>query len=252
MNPNVLFEGVGTIAERLISTFDGWVQVLPVSFAFGAGMLASVNPCGFIMLPAFSAFYLTTEAPAAHGWGTRAARAVHMSALATLAFIVTFATTGLIATFAGQALVRWSAWAGLLVGGGLAALGVAQLLGRKSFVTPATSRIRAGRSRSALGVIGFGLAYAVVSLGCTLPIFMAVVGASLTGREGIATTVLRYVEYGAGMGLVLLVVALGTAVAGAPAFMRASRAGRLVEAAGNAMLVVAGSYVAWYWGGVVS
>ncbi len=252
MNLAVVFEGVAAMAERLINTFDGWVQVFPVSFAFGAGMLASVNPCGFIMLPAFSAFYLTTEAPVAQGWAQRTARALQMSALVTLAFIVTFASAGVIATLAGQALVRWSAWAGLLVGGGLVALGVAQLVGRRSFLTPATSRIRLGRSRSAWGAIAFGLAYAVVSLGCTLPIFMAVVGASLTGSEGIGTAARRYVEYSAGMGLVLLVVALGTAVAGAPAFMLAGRAGRVVETAGNAMLVVAGSYVAWYWGGVVS
>jgi cytochrome c-type biogenesis protein len=32
--------------------------LLPVGFAFGAGMVAAVNPCGFAMLPAYLSLYL--------------------------------------------------------------------------------------------------------------------------------------------------------------------------------------------------
>ncbi|MCZ7569026.1 MAG: hypothetical protein M5U01_10635 [Ardenticatenaceae bacterium] len=34
------------------------VLVLPVGYAFGAGMIAAVNPCGFAMLPAYLSLYL--------------------------------------------------------------------------------------------------------------------------------------------------------------------------------------------------
>lgn len=252
MNPHAVFELVAATAETSVSAFDGWVQVLPVSFAFAAGMLATVNPCGFIMLPAFSAFYVATDGSTRQGWALRVARAARMSLLVTFAFIVTFAVAGLVATLAGQALIRWSAWAGLLVGVALVALGVAQLVSGRSLLGPVPLKVRAARSRTVPGVVAFGVAYAVVSLGCTLPIFMAVVGASLLGPAAISTAAMRYVEYGAGMGVVLLVVALTTAVAGAPLFTIASRAGPVVERLGNAVLVMAGLYVAWYWGGVVS
>ena len=34
---------------------------LPLGFAFAAGMVATVNPCGFVMLPAFLTMYLTDQ-----------------------------------------------------------------------------------------------------------------------------------------------------------------------------------------------
>ena len=40
----------------------GWLTelaaVLPFGFAFGVGMVAAVNPCGFAMLPAYLSLYL--------------------------------------------------------------------------------------------------------------------------------------------------------------------------------------------------
>jgi len=33
----------------------------PLAFAFGAGMVATVNPCGFAMLPAYLSFFLGIE-----------------------------------------------------------------------------------------------------------------------------------------------------------------------------------------------
>jgi len=37
-----------------------WLD-LPVFWAFGAGLLASVNPCGFALLPSYVAYFLGTE-----------------------------------------------------------------------------------------------------------------------------------------------------------------------------------------------
>lgn len=54
-----VFGAFSNEAYQWIGLFGRLVDALPVSYAFGAGMLASVNPCGFIMLPAFAAFYLT-------------------------------------------------------------------------------------------------------------------------------------------------------------------------------------------------
>jgi len=34
------------------------VEALPVGYAFGSGMLATVNPCGFALLPAYISLYL--------------------------------------------------------------------------------------------------------------------------------------------------------------------------------------------------
>jgi hypothetical protein len=60
-------------------------------------------------------------------------------------------------------------------------------------------------------VAGYRLAYGFASLSCTLPIFLAVVGASLTasGPGGMAV---MFAAYAAGMATVLMSVALGAAL----------------------------------------
>ena len=53
------------------------VTARPVPYPFGAGMLAIVNPCGFVMLPAFAAFYCTLgDGGGTIGFGRRAGRAI--------------------------------------------------------------------------------------------------------------------------------------------------------------------------------
>ncbi|MBI2866370.1 MAG: hypothetical protein HYX99_03300 [Chloroflexi bacterium] len=38
--------------------------LLPLGYAVTAGMVASVNPCGFFMLPSYLSFFLGSETPA--------------------------------------------------------------------------------------------------------------------------------------------------------------------------------------------
>jgi cytochrome c biogenesis protein CcdA len=49
---------VQTIIAGWLSSLTG---ALPVGLAFGAGMIAAVNPCGFAMLPAYLSLYLGAE-----------------------------------------------------------------------------------------------------------------------------------------------------------------------------------------------
>jgi len=248
---DAFFQAIADTAGGWVNTFDAWVRWLPVSFAFGAGMLAAMNPCGFIMLPAFSAFYVSGERGAAGSPTRRVGRAAWMSAIVTATFILTFGAVGLVASVVGQQVIGWSAWAGLFVGAALVAFGISQLVGRGTALSALTSRVRTPRTRDVRGVAAFGVAYAVVSLGCTLPIFTAVVGLSLTGDSSTLSAAFRYLEYSAGMGTVLLLVAVGTALARAPLTAFASRAGGMIDVGANAVLVLAGAYVVWYWGGVV-
>src|SRR3990170_297595 len=56
----------GTIVTELIYTLSqlasAWLgnvaDLLPVGYAFGAGMVSTVNPCGFALLPAYLGLYL--------------------------------------------------------------------------------------------------------------------------------------------------------------------------------------------------
>ncbi len=44
--------------ETAVAALAGW---LPVGYAFAAGMVASVNPCGFLLLPSYISYHLGTQ-----------------------------------------------------------------------------------------------------------------------------------------------------------------------------------------------
>jgi cytochrome c-type biogenesis protein len=247
MNPDAAFQLFTSYATGLTNVFAGWARSLPVSFAFGAGMVATVNPCGFIMLPSFAAFYLATDDGAGRSMPGRIVRAGQMGLCVSLAFVVTFAMMGFAVTLAGNQLIGWTYWAGLAIGIAMLILGAFQLVTRRSVFGNLTSGVRVARSRTPRGVMAFGFAYALVSLGCTLPIFMLVVGSVFTRETDYLTSTWRFVEYGAGMGLVLMLIAVGVAVARQPVVSFVAGVLPYIEALANLALTLAGLYVTWYW-----
>lgn len=247
MSPDVIFEWVARYANGGINVFGSWTRMLPVSFAFGAGMIATVNPCGFIMLPSFAAFYLVSEDGTPRPLPLRLARAAQMGLFVSLAFMLTFGVMGLVVTVAGKQLIGWTYWGGLLIGIALMTFGTYQFLTRRAIFADLTAGVRVSRSRTVTGVLTFGFAYALVSLGCTLPIFMLVVGSVFTGQAGYAGSIWRFVEYGGGMGLVLTLIAVGVAIARQPVIRFVGGALPYIHGLANLALIFGGAYVTWYW-----
>jgi cytochrome c-type biogenesis protein len=237
----------------LLVSFRGGIEagvadlalLLPVGYAFAAGMVASVNPCGVLMLPAYVIRQLKTEG-AGSSTARRALRGLVLAAVVTAGFIVIFAAAGLIITAGGQWLVTAFPYVGIVLGVGMAGLGVWTLVTDKTFAIVPTSRITVERQQKLGNAFLFGIAYAVGSLSCTLPIFLVVVGTSLTG-EGLVTAFGQFIGYALGMGTIIFVVTLGAAL-----FRRAmARWLRLVtpyiHRVGAMFLVGAGAYLLYYW-----
>src|SRR5712691_9100913 len=60
---------------------------LPVGYAFGAGMVATVNPCGILLVPSLVAYYLSQgEQMPLTAW-QRAGKALLLGLMATLGFV---------------------------------------------------------------------------------------------------------------------------------------------------------------------
>jgi cytochrome c-type biogenesis protein len=250
MSPDALFaifEAFYAQANEWINLAARQVEALPVSYAFGVGMLATINPCGFVMLPSFAAFYLTARSDGEGSTARRLGRALVMGLLVSLAFVVTFGVAGLAIAGGGRFIVEWVGWAGVAIGLALIALGSYQLATRRSLFAGFTSGVRSQRRSSLGGVMAFGVAYAVASLGCTLPVFMIVVGSIFIGAGSYLESVLRFVEYALGMGLVLTLVTVGVATARVQTVRTVGAVLPYVESAGNVLLLFAGAYLVWYW-----
>ena len=212
--------------------------------AFSAGLLASINPCGFAMLPAMVSFYLGQgqEDYAARPVGHRALEGLALGALVTAGFLLVFVVAGALVSLGAGAVARVFPWATVVIGAALVGLGLWLYLGGSLNVrAPHLQPARVAGSYRAMFV--YGIAYALASLGCTLPIFLIAVGAALTA--GLVGSLALFVTYSLGMGLVLTAVALGAALFRGVVSSTLRRALPYVQQVSALLLVVAGGYLLW-------
>jgi len=66
------------------------VDLLPVSYAFAAGMVASVTPCGVLMLPSYVIYQLGSAEDSRRHVVRRLLRAVRLALVVTAGFIAVF------------------------------------------------------------------------------------------------------------------------------------------------------------------
>ena len=219
---------------------------LNLAFAFTAGMLATVNPCGWAMLPSFVAYYLGSRQAGydEQPFITRLWDGLLLGLLVTSGFLVVFGGAGIAISSGLRVIVQWVPFVALLVGIALTLLGIWLLAGRSlPFSLPALNVDL--QSRNPKTAFLFGIAYALASLGCTLPVFLVVVGTSLTAAGATGNAVMFF-SYSAGMAVVLMAVSLSAAlVKGA---VTESLRGLLpyVHRIGAVMLILAGLYLIWY------
>ena len=245
-------DGVNGFVESLSggsSSFLGNLGLLaPLGFAFAAGMASAVNPCGFAMLPAYLGLYLGSnqEAPPKRQLG----KALLVGLSVTAGFVVLFGTVGvIIAIGARSAVVGVLPWLGLGIGIILAVTGAWMVGGGKLYsglAARAASRIGDPSQVSPKGYFLFGLSYGTASLGCTLPIFLTVVGTSLAVSD-LGASFGQFLLYALGMGLVIMALTLGLAVAKGAMVGAVRKALPYVQPVGAWLMVIAGAYIVFYW-----
>jgi len=209
--------------------------------ALAAGMLAAVNPCGFALLPAYlSLLVLGDDSP---GPARAVGRALALTGWMTLGFVAVFGIFGLVVSPFAQ-VQQYFPWFTLVLGTLVAGAGIWLLAGRELPKLRLKGRGRAV-TRTAPAMVGFGASYAVASLTCTIGPFLALVVAGFrAGSTG--ESVLLYVAYALGMGLLVGVAAVAVALARRGLVTGLRRAGRWVPRVTGALLLVTGAYVAWY------
>ena len=117
---------------------------LPIFYAFSVGMVATINPCGFAMLPAYIAYHLglgdesrSVLARSTYGTG--------MGLVATLGFVTLFGGVGLIISVGGNFVRELFPFWSLGVGIALVLLGLFLLISRKHIGILAASRFQGPR-----------------------------------------------------------------------------------------------------------
>jgi cytochrome c biogenesis protein CcdA len=214
-----------------------------VGLAFGAGLVAALNPCGFAMLPTYLALVVRGEEVRRR---TAVGRAVTATAAMALGFLAVFGAFGALTVSAATTVQRYLPYVTMLIGIVLVALGIWLLAGREITVLGGLARGARWAPTARLGsMFGYGISYAVASLSCTIGPFLAVTAAGLRG-DTVLGAVAVYIAYAGGFTLVVGVLAVAAALASSATVDRMRRIVPYVNRISGVLLLVVGLYVGYY------
>jgi cytochrome c biogenesis protein CcdA len=242
-------EGLSASSSTVLAKLG---QNLPVGYAVGAGMVAAVNPCGFPMLPAYLGLFVGTGATSERipGIGRRVMRAIIVSLTMTAAFVLLFAGAGIALSRGLHAVTQAFPAIGLAVGVLMVLIGGWMVAGGTLYVDlgdRAADRFRGpARGAGIPAYFAYGIAYALVSLSCTLPIFLVIVGGAGTS-SGPGAALLQLILYATGMGLVITLLTVGISLLQAAAVRSVRVVLPLVQPVSAALLLLVGAYLVYYW-----
>ena len=248
-------DGVNRFVELLSGSSGAGIGNVGIKlgFAYAVGAASAVNPCGFAMLPAYLGLYV--------GGGNQdddrrnpvrlVGRAVMVGLSVSLGFVALFGAVGLVLGFGSQAVVVAALpYVGLAIGVLLVGAGAYMAGGGKiytSLAQRAASRIGDPSQLNISGYALFGVSYGLASLSCTLPLFLAVLGVGAGLSSGFLETLGQFLLYAAGMGSVIMALTLGMAVARTVLIRWMRAALPYVGVVGAWLMVVAGTYIVFYW-----
>ncbi len=214
----------------------------PFALAITAGMVATVNPCGFALLPAYlGAFVGLQNRPSRSG---AVGRAFAVSAVLTAGFVTVFGLLGILFSGILEEVQRYAPWFTIAFGLVVVAGGIYLLSGRE-LVLALPKLERGGSDGTLASMYVFGVSYAVASLSCAIGPFL-IVTSSASNADNFASRVMTFVLSGIGMGLVITVLTVALALARESVVARFRELVPTINRIAGGLMVVTGLYVAYY------
>jgi cytochrome c biogenesis protein CcdA len=220
------------------------------AYSFILGVMAAVNPCGFVLLPTYLVYYLGTELNREdENKTTILRRGLSVGIAVSSGFVGLFLVVGIISRAFTTVISENAKYAALVIGIGLVAMGIAMLFGWKLPIAQPDVSIQ--RKRTTWNMFLFGIVYAIASIGCTIGLLISVILGSIN-RHGFVSGVISIVLYGLGMGLLVtsLTVALAFARVGLVSTIKKSF--KWFDKITAIFVVLTGLYLSWYWLGAIT
>lgn len=215
------------------------------AYSFILGVMAAINPCGFVLLPTYLVYYLGIEIN--RGPESRAAtlrRGLAVGTAVSSGFVGLFLVVGIISRTFTDAIVTNSKYASLVIGIGLVAMGIAMFFGWKPPI--ALPNISVQRQRTVWNMFLFGIVYAIASIGCTIGFLTSVILGSVN-RQGYFSGVLSITLYGLGMGLLVTSLTVTLAFTRVGLMKTLKKGLRWFDRVSAFFVTTTGAYLTWYW-----
>jgi len=219
-----------------------------MSLWFVAGILAAVNPCGFVLLPTYLMYFLGLQGSDVKLTQRETLRkALKVSASLSLGFMAVFVVAAFLANYFTNWLTANAKYATGFFGVALLVLGAAMLFGFKlPFMNP--QKLQGEKDQTVKSMFVYGVAYAVASLGCTIGFFISAVFAT-SAREGASPIdgLTNGLAYAVGMAVIVggLTVTLAFANKGLVTVLR--RGLQYMDRIAAAFVLISGLYLLWYF-----
>lgn len=221
------------------------IGIVEGDFAYSLllGILAAVNPCGFVLLPTYLTAYLAVDDDT--DTATRLQRSLLVGATVSSGFVGVFVVVGAISRLFTNWLEQNAKYPALVIGILLIVMGVRMLLGwRPRLWVP--SLLGQRRRGAVANMIGFGVVYAIASIGCTIGLLTTAILGSFS-RHGVVSGILSVALYGLGMGLFVTALTVSLAFAKGALLRGGRSAMKTVSALSSVLVLASGLYLTWYW-----
>ena len=219
------------------------------AYSFLLGVLAAVNPCGFVLLPTYLLFFLGTREETELSASERVRRSLVVSAGVSVGFLGVFLVIGIISRLFTQWIELNAKYAALVIGIMLLFAGLRMIGGwMPRFAMP---QIVGNQNKTFRAMALYGVAYAVASIGCTIGFLTTAVFGSIV-LNGFVSGVVSILLYGLGMALLVtaLTVSLAFAKTGLITIIRNRL--HLIERLAAIFVTFTGVYLIWYWYAAIS
>ena len=219
------------------------------AYSFVLGILAAVNPCGFVLLPTYLLFFLGTREEENLTTSERLRRALVVGAGISVGFLGIFFVIGVISRLFTQWIEFNAKYASFVIGIGLLVAGVRMLSGwTPKFAMPQISGVQ---TRTFRATVVYGVAYAIASIGCTIGFLTTAVFGSIA-VNGFVSGVISILLYGLGMAMLVTALTVSLAFAKTGLVTLIKNRLNIIQKIGAGFVTLTGIYLIAYWYAAIS
>ena len=219
------------------------------AYSFILGVLAAVNPCGFVLLPTYLIFFLGTREETELTTSERIRRALVVSSGISIGFLAIFFVIGVISRLFTQWIELNAKYASLAIGIVLVIGGARMLTGwTPKFALPQIGGVQTKTFRA---TVIYGVAYAVASIGCTIGFLTTAVFGSIA-LHGFISGVFSILLYGLGMAMLVTALTVSLAFAKTGIVTMIKNRLHIVQRLGAIFVTITGIYLVLYWYAAIS
>ena len=226
-------------------------SVLPLGFSFVSGMLATVNPCGFVMLPVYISMFLSSKERQVNqsNFVYKLLNIFKISISLGLGFLIIFGAVGLAVTGGLLFIQPILSWLSTLIGFFLVGLGIYTFSGKSlylSFPQKLSYKINISQDSKFKSIFLYGLSYGIASISCTLPLFIALISNAINSG-GLTNGIKQFISYSLGMTSVILVITLFASFIKNFSLLKKTSLTKFYQYPAGLIITLVGMYLIIYW-----